>query len=220
MTLRVTPADCSTEVTVKDENKQKVFSGSAQEFAAYRFTTPGSYTTKLVVSSGEGYQSEPTVSGHQTYEFTFDVTIKATVRLNTQAVTPGGVVAVKVTGQQTDTKPSLTAELPDTGFRASATGDGWVAYLAVPLETEPGSYTIKVTVDGEVQELTLNVSKSAASFGIILPSPGWSHRMSARMIPRRRCWTCWIRHRIPSTGRTLGLLRRSAIRWRSPCRMA
>lgn len=164
MTLRVTPADCSTEVTVKDENKQKVFSGSAQEFAAYRFTTPGSYTTKLVVSSGEGYQSEPTVSGHQTYEFTFDVTIKATVRLNTQAVTPGGVVAVKVTGQQTDTKPSLTAELPDTGFRASATGDGWVAYLAVPLETEPGSYTIKVTVDGEVQELTLNVSKSAASF--------------------------------------------------------
>ena len=164
MTLRVTPADCSTEVTVKDENKQEVFSGSAQEFAAYRFTTPGSYTAKLVVSSGEGYQSEPTVSGHQTYEFTFDVTIKATVRLNTQAVTPGGVVAVKVTGQQTDTKPSLTAELPDTGFRASATGDGWVAYLAVPLETEPGSYTIKVTVDGEVQELTLNVSKSAASF--------------------------------------------------------
>ena len=77
-----------------------------------------------MVSSGEGYQSEPTVSGHQTYEFTFDVTIKATVRLNTQAVTPGGVVAVKVTGQQTDTKPSLTAELPDTGFRASATGDG------------------------------------------------------------------------------------------------
>lgn len=73
-------------------------------------------------------------------------------------------MAVKVTGQQTDTKPSLTAELPDTGFRASATGDGWVAYLAVPLETEPGSYTIKVTVDGEVQELTLNVSKSAASF--------------------------------------------------------
>ena len=164
MTLRVTPADCSTEVTVKDENKQEVFSGSAQEFAAYRFTTPGSYTAKLVVNSGEGYQSEPTVSGHQTYEFTFDVTIKATVRLNTQAVTPGGVVAVKVTGQQTDTKPSLTAELPDTGFRASATGDGWVAYLAVPLETEPGSYTIKVTVDGEVQELTLNVSKSAASF--------------------------------------------------------
>ena len=131
MTLRVTPADCSTEVTVKDENKQEAFSGSAQEFAAYRFTTPGSYTAKLVVSSGEGYQSEPTVSGHQTYEFTFDVTIKATVRLNTQAVTPGGVVAVKVTGQQTDTKPSLTAELPDTGFRASATGDGWVAYLAV-----------------------------------------------------------------------------------------
>ncbi len=164
MTLRVTPADCSAEVTVKDENKQEVFSGSAQEFAAYRFTTPGSYTAKLVVNSGEGYQSEPTVSGHQTYEFTFDVTIKATVRLNTQAVTPGGVVAVKVTGQQTDTKPSLTAELPDTGFRASATGDGWVAYLAVPLETEPGSYTIKVTVDGEVQELTLNVSKSAASF--------------------------------------------------------
>ena len=164
MTLRVTPADCSAEVTVKDENKQEVFSGSAQEFAAYRFTTPGSYTAKLVVSSGEGYQSEPTVSGHQTYEFTFDVTIKATVRLNTQAVTPGGVVAVKVTGQQTDTKPSLTAELPDTGFRASATGDGWVAYLAVPPETEPGSYTIKVTVDGEVQELTLNVSKSAASF--------------------------------------------------------
>ncbi len=61
MTLRVTPADCSAEVTVKDENKQEVFSGSAQEFAAYRFTTPGSYTAKLVVSSGEGYQSEPTV---------------------------------------------------------------------------------------------------------------------------------------------------------------
>ena len=32
--------------------------------------------------------------------------------------------------------------------QTSATGDGWVAYLAVPLETEPGSYTIKVTVDG------------------------------------------------------------------------
>lgn len=164
MTMRVTPADCSTEVTVKDENKQEVFSGSAQEFTAYRFTTPGSYTAKLVVSSGEGYQSEPAVSGHQTYEFTFDVTIKANVRLNTQAAAPGGVVAVKVTGQQTDTKPSLTADLPDTGFRASTTGDGWVAYLAVPLDTEAGSYTIKVTVDGEVQELTLNVSKSAASF--------------------------------------------------------
>ena len=164
MTMRVTPADCSTEVTVKDENKQEVFSGSAQEFTAYRFTTPGSYTAKLVVSSGEGYQSEPAVSGHQTYEFTFDVTIKANVRLNTQAAAPGGVVAVKVTGQQTDTKPSLTADLPDTGFRASTTGDGWVAYLAVPLDTEAGSYTIKVTVDGEVQELTLNVSKNAASF--------------------------------------------------------
>ena len=56
-----------------------------------------------------------------------------------QAVTPGGVVAVKVTGQQTDSKPSLTAELRIC--IGSATGDGWVAYLAVPLETEPGSYT-------------------------------------------------------------------------------
>ena len=47
MTLRVTPADCSTEVTVKDENKQEVFSGSAQEFAAYRFTTPAATPPSL-----------------------------------------------------------------------------------------------------------------------------------------------------------------------------
>ncbi len=62
MTLRVTPADCSTEVTVKDR-KQEDVQRQRPEFAAYRFTTPGSYTAKLVVSSGEGYQSEPTVFG-------------------------------------------------------------------------------------------------------------------------------------------------------------
>lgn len=160
--LSVTPSDLHTELTVKDAEGQTLFEGTAQQFRAYRFEQNGDYTARLVVSNAQTYAGEAAVTGSQTYDLTFTVDIRPTVRLNTQSVSQGGVAALIVSGVQDDTEPQLTTQLPATEFYKGTRN--WVAYLPIAVDTEPQDYTIRVQTGDYTQSLTLKVRARSESY--------------------------------------------------------
>ncbi|MDD6320063.1 MAG: M23 family metallopeptidase [Oscillospiraceae bacterium] len=160
--LSVTPSDLRTELTVKDAEGQTLFEGTAQQFRAYRFEQNGDYTARLVVSNAQTYAGEAAVTGSQTYDLTFTVNIRPTVRLNTQSVSQGGVAALIVSGVQDDTEPQLTTQLPATEFYQGTRN--WVAYLPIAVDTEPQDYTIRVQTGDYTQSLTLKVRARTESY--------------------------------------------------------
>lgn len=160
MNLQVSSSsELSTALTVTDAAGQELFSGSAQDFASYSFDQNGTYTIKLVVSPGGGYQSDQSVTGSQTYSFTFHVNVRAVVRLNTQTTKQGGVASVRVTSPMDEAiSPGISTSLPHTEFYAvNDAGTAWVAYLPIAYDTEPGSYEIQVEAGGDAQTVTLTV---------------------------------------------------------------
>lgn len=155
--LDVEHTSCDTLLTVEDSAGEVVFEGTAEEFGNYTFTQNDTYTAELVVFRQEKQISHTAeVSGKQTYLFSFTVSLRPSIRLNTVSTTQGGVAAVRVSGGVSDeTGPVLTTELSATAFRQ---GDsGWVCYLPIPVDQEPGIYSVSVSYAGYTQELSLTV---------------------------------------------------------------
>lgn len=159
--LEVHHPDCDTVLTVEDSNGESVFEGTAEEFGNYTFTKNDTYTAELVIFRNEKKISHTAeVSGKQTYLFSFTVSLRPSIRLNTVSATQGGVVAVRVSGGASDqVAPTVSSQLPSTAFHQGE--NDWVSYLAVPVDQEAGSYTITVSYAGYEQELTLTVKERA-----------------------------------------------------------
>lgn len=160
--LSISSTDFASEITVVDADGEEVFSGTALDFNVFRFAESGSYSAKLVLSTSGGYRGEPSVTGHQTYEFNFTVNILPVVRLNTNSVSQGGVAAIRVSGLAEDEKPRLVSKLSCTGFYESE--DGWVAYLPVGLDTDAGDYDLTVETGTTSQTVTLTVRDRTPSY--------------------------------------------------------
>lgn len=155
--LDVEHTSCDTLLTVEDSAGEVVFEGTAEEFGNYTFTKNDTYTAELEVFRNEKQVSHTAeVSGKQTYLFSFTVSLRPSIRLNTVSTTQGGVAAVRVSGGVSDeTGPVLSTELTATAFRQGESG--WVCYLPIPVDQEPGTYTISVSYAGYTQELSLTV---------------------------------------------------------------
>lgn len=159
----VTPGDLSAELTVTDSSGQQVFSGTLTEFRAYDLTGNGTYTGKLVVGRDRNrFANELEVTGTQTYQFTFTVSIRPTVRLNTQSAAQGSVVSLRVVNVPQDEEPVLKTTLENTGFVRSS--NGWIAYIPIPADAERGDYELTVKTAGYDQTVVLNVRKRSESY--------------------------------------------------------
>ena len=156
--LRVQADGCDTELEITDEADQTVFEGTAEEFESFRFSQNGSYTGRLrVYRDNDSLDHEAGVSGQQIYLFTFQVRLKPGIRLNTTTVQQGGVAALRVSGILDTEPPTLDTDLTNTGFHEGESG--WIVYLPIEYDREPGDYTLTVTAGGYTEELTLTVSQ-------------------------------------------------------------
>ena len=154
--LRVAPVDYTTSFTVTDAAGQEVYNGTAEGFSAFRFTANGDYTAKLVVTREKEYADETEVIGSETRLFSFTVARSPSLRISPARSLPGTVAAV-CAGKTLDGKqPQLQTSLPHTEFMQTA--NGWVCYLPLAWDTQPGSYEVVVTADGFIKPLVLTVA--------------------------------------------------------------
>ena len=160
--LSVTPSGFNSQLTITDADGTEVFSGTAIAFRNFSFAENGEYTATLTLSTDQGGAQNAAVTGSQTYLFQFTVGIRPGMRISSRSAQQGSVVAVWVTGTQTDTAPTMTGSLEGTDFVRWA--DGWVAFLGIPLDTKPGGYTVTVTADGYTDQLDLSVSQANYGF--------------------------------------------------------
>lgn len=162
--LDVKHPDCDTKLTVEDSAGETVFEGTAEQFGNFTFTDNDTYTAELVIFRTEKKISHTAeVSGKQTYLFSFTVSLRPSIRLNTVSASQGGVAAVRVSGGAADqAAPTLTTELTATAFHRGE--NDWVCYLPIPVNQEPGDYTVSVSYGGYTQELTLTVKARANTF--------------------------------------------------------
>ncbi len=152
----ITPSDYRTELTVTDGQDNAVFEGDVDTFSSFQFTSNGTYTAKLVVhsdaSSVPGYT---TVTGSETWYFTFSVGVRPSVRLSGTSVNQGSAVAVRVGDTLDGSKPTLQTELENAGFFKASSG--WVCYLPIPWNEPAGTRTLVVTAGGYTEQLELNI---------------------------------------------------------------
>ena len=157
----VTPSDYSTQLTITDADRETVYEGSATGFRSYLFAENGTFDAKLVVTASDS-AAEGSVTGTETWQFRFTVSIKPSVTLCTPTVQQGSVAAVRVGSTMGQTAPTLTGPLESTGFVRAA--NGWICYLPIPWNAETGNTELTVTADGYTETLTLSVRAASYSY--------------------------------------------------------
>lgn len=157
----VTPSDYSTQLTITDADRETVYEGSATGFRSYLFAENGTFDAKLVVTASDS-AAEGSVTGTETWQFRFTVSIKPSVTLCTPTVQQGSVAAVRVGSTMSQTAPTLTGPLESTGFVKAA--NGWICYLPIPWNAETGNTELTVTADGYTETLTLSVRAASYSY--------------------------------------------------------
>lgn len=159
----VTPSDYSTQLTITDADRETVYEGSATAFRSYLFAENGTFDAKLVVTASDSAaEDSSSVTGTETWQFRFTVSIKPSITLCTPTVQQGSVAAVRVGSTMSRTEPTLTGPLESTGFVRAA--NGWICYLPIPWNAETGNTELTVTADGYTETLTLSVRAASYSY--------------------------------------------------------
>lgn len=161
--IRVSPDNMVSQLTVRSDSGGEVFLGTLREFAAARLPGNGGYQAELVLHEPEDqFEEGGTISGSQTYQFAFVVEVRPTVRLNTTSVPQGSVAAIVVSDIQEGDVPELKCEFANCGFVPCSRG--WVCYLPIPYDTQPGSYQLRVVTRSYDQAVTLTVRSAAFGY--------------------------------------------------------
>ena len=161
--IRVSPDNMVSQLTVRSDSGGEVFSGTLREFAAARLPGNGGYQAELVIHEPEDqFEEGGTISGSQTYQFAFVVEVRPTVRLNTTSVPQGSVAAIVVSELEEGDVPELKCEFANCGFVPCSRG--WVCYLPIPYDTQPGSYQLRVVTRSYDQAVTLAVRSAAFGY--------------------------------------------------------
>lgn len=157
--LVVTPQDFETNLVLKDSDGSELFNGTVFEYSEFSFDKDGVYTAELTVSNHANRFDVNTVEGSQTYEFAFNITLHPAVRLNASAALQGDVVAVVASGIALNDEPQLLCGLENVGFVPAQ--NGWIAYVPIPMDAEPGEYLFTVKSSKHEQTLHLTVHERA-----------------------------------------------------------
>lgn len=160
--LVVTPGGYSAQLTITDAAGESIYDGSATGFRSYRFAENGTYDAKLIVSTSGTPADEATVTGTETWQFRFTVSIKPSIQLATDSVAQGGVAAVRVGQTLGQDAPAIKTTLKNVGFVKA--GSGWICYLPIPWNQKPGSIDLEVSADGYTETLSLSVRAGSFSY--------------------------------------------------------
>ena len=160
--LVITPGGYSAQLTITDAAGDSIYDGSATGFRSYRFAENGTYDAKLIVSTSGTPADEATVTGTETWQFRFTVSIKPSIQLATDSVAQGGVAAVRVGQTLGQDAPTIKTTLKNVGFVKA--GSGWICYLPIPWNQTPGSITLEVSADGYTEQLSLSVRAGSFSY--------------------------------------------------------
>lgn len=154
--VTVAPDMYDSHLTVRDSAGKELFSGTLQEFESYYFEENGSYTAELTLRNDRSdFGGTAEVTGEQTYRFAFEIGVPTTAHLSARTARQGDVAAVVVSGVSANTAPELETNLPVGGMIRS--GSGWVVYLPIAVDQEPGEYAVGVHAGALDCDLTLTV---------------------------------------------------------------
>lgn len=160
----VSPSGYRDELTVTDSTGATVYEGDTKDFAAFRFAANGAYTAELTVySDASKVPGETTVTGSQTWRFTFTVGIEPSIQLSSEKVTQGSALAVRVGETMDGQPPVLTTKLENPGFFPS--GTGWVCYIPIPWNAAAGT-----------QELTVQAGGYTKTFEVEIQAEEWQYK--------------------------------------------
>lgn len=156
----ISPSDYRTELTVTDSEEQVLFEGDVDTFSSFQFTANGDYTVKLVLhADASSVPGDTSVTGTETWYFTFTLGVRPEIRLSGTSVSQGGVAAVRVGDTLDGTEPTLQTELENTGFFKA--DSGWVCYLPIPWNEPAGTQTLVVTAGGYTETLELEIKAAS-----------------------------------------------------------
>lgn len=152
----ISPSDYRTEVTVIDASENVIFEGDTDTFSSFQFTANGTYTAKLVVhGDASSVPGDTSVTGSETWYFTFTVGVRPSVRLSGTTVDQGSVVAVRVGDTLDGQAPTLQTELQNPGFFKASSG--WVCYIPIAWNQPAGTQTVTVSAGGYTETLEFKV---------------------------------------------------------------
>lgn len=152
----ISPSDYRTEVTVADAGDNVVFEGDTDTFSTFQFTANGTYTAKLVVhSDASSVPGDTSVTGSETWYFTFTVGVRPSIRLSGTTVDQGSVVAVRVGDTLDGQAPTIQTELQNPGFFKASSG--WVCYIPIAWNQAAGTQTLTVTAGGYTETLEFKI---------------------------------------------------------------
>lgn len=154
--FEISPSGYRCEVTVTDANDAVVFEGNTDSFSEFQFTANGTYTAKLVVhSDASSVPGDATVTGSETWLFSFTVGVRPSMRLSSTSVSQGSVIAISVGDTLDGSAPTLETQLENAGFYKANTG--WVCYLPIPWNEPTGTQKVTVTAGGCTETLEFTV---------------------------------------------------------------
>lgn len=102
------------------------------------------------------------MTGTETWQFRFTVSIKPSIQLATDSVAQGGVAAVRVGQTLGQDAPAIKTTLKNVGFVKA--GSGWICYLPIPWNQKPGNIDLEVSADGYTETLSLSVRAGSFSY--------------------------------------------------------
>ena len=157
--LVVTPQEFESHLVLKDSAGNELYSGSVFGFREFTFEKDGTYAAELTVANKATQFDVNAVEGSQTYDFTFDISLHPSVRLDTSSALQGDVVAVVAAGIPLSDKPTLICGFENIGFVPAL--NGWIAYVPIPMDAEPGEYPFTVQSSRHEQTMNLTVHERA-----------------------------------------------------------
>lgn len=154
--IEVSTLEYDSTITVWDADGRQTFAGSSDSFQQTGLSGAGQYTAELVLRSRpQSYSGSASVTGSQTYRFSFEVSARPVVLIDSLNAMQGSLISVSVSNVSANEPPAMTSDLGNGSF--VAVEGGWLAVLPVPMDQAPGTYELHITARGfeQTQQVTV-----------------------------------------------------------------
>lgn len=152
------------QITVKQPDGT-TWQGTETDWPNFTYTANGAYEL-TVVATAASTQKPAKPQGFYAYRAGYTVQFNPKVRLSSDRVAQGGIVAVELSGIL-DGEPALESDLGTVWFRKTTAG--YMGYLPVTYNAESGVHTMVLTCGSLEQEIELTVLQG--SFPTVAEEP-------------------------------------------------